>query len=156
MAGVMLFYLGGVFGAFMTLLIWSFFVAYGRIQKKGGRFRYRISAPKRKEVVIVEKECTNEQKVKFIINPITNAGNPAPLDGAISISQQSGDASYEMIDDRSFWLISGINPGDSAFLVSGDADLGAGVENISEVIILKVAGAKAANLGIVAEDPVLK
>jgi hypothetical protein len=146
-------FLGMLAGASLAVVIWSFFLAY---KHKGGRFRYRISAPKRKEVVIVEKECTNEQKVRFVINPITNAGNPAALDGAIAIIQQSGDASYEMIDDRSFWLISGINPGDSAFLVSGDADLGVGVENISEVIILKVAGAKAANLGIVAEDPVLK
>jgi len=104
----------------------------------------------------LELNCTNEEKIKVTVNPVTLAGTPVALDGPVVAVVQSGDGTVEMVDDKSFFLVSGANPGDTAYLVSGDADLGSGVQNISDTIVLKVAGALAANLGLVAEAPILK
>lgn len=122
-------------------------------------FNWKIGRPqlkKRREGIMIEIGCTNEEKVPVSISPVTLAGNPVALDGAIQVTVQSGDGSVEMVDSTSFFVVSGLNPGDTAFLVSGDADLGAGVETISDVILLHVAGAKASNLGMVAGPAVLK
>jgi hypothetical protein len=106
--------------------------------------------------IVLELTCTNEQKVPITVAPVTAAGTPASLDGAVSVSVQSGDGTVEMIDDASFYVVSGPDPGDTAYLVSGDADLGDGVETISDIVTLRVAGAKAESLGLVAGAAVPK
>lgn len=120
--------------------------------KGKGRFYYRFGLSKRKQTnggnVMVEIGLTNEEKVLVTVSPTTHSGKPALLDGAVKVEVQSGDGTATQVDDKSFYLNSGENPGDTAFIVSADADLGAGIELISEVIVLHVAGAKAANLGI--------
>jgi hypothetical protein len=104
----------------------------------------------------LEVSITNEQKIPISVKPVTLAGKPAQLDGPIAVSVVSGESTFQMVDDRSFFLISGDNPGDTTFLVEGDADLGEGTEEVQDTIILHVAGARAANLGMVAGDPVNK
>ena len=99
---------------------------------------------------------TNEQKVPFSINPTTLTGAVAQLDGPIAVSIVSGEGTVEMIDDRNFFVVSGSNPGDTAYLVEGDADLGAGVETIQDMIVYHVEGAKATNLGMSAGAAVPK
>jgi len=122
-----------------------------------GRFAYSIGMPIRKGGdIVLELTCTNEQKVPITVAPVTAAGTPASLDGAVSVSVQSGDGTVEMIDDASFYVVSGPDPGDTAYLVSGDADLGDGVETISDIVTLRVAGAKAESLGLVAGAAVPK
>jgi len=105
---------------------------------------------------MLEVTCTNEQKIKITANPVTATGKLVALDGALSILVQSGDGNILMEGDNAFWVISGDNPGDTTYLVSGDADLGDGVETISDIVILHVEGAKAVNLGLYAEAPVPK
>lgn len=100
--------------------------------------------------------CTNEEKIKVTVNPVTPGGSPVALDGPIGVSVQSGEGTVQLVDDNSFYVISGNNPGDTAFLVSGDADLGTGVETVSDIVLLHVAGAKAASLGMTAGTPELK
>ena len=125
--------------------------------RKRLRFAYRIGRTRRKKgVPMLELICTNEEKIHVTVNPVTTAGQPCSLDGPIAIVTQSGDGSFATDGDLSFWLISGDNPGDTTFIVSGDADLGTGTETISEIIVLHVSGAKAKNLGLVAESPVPK
>lgn len=124
-----------------------------------GRFRYAIGLPILKEKggdSVLELSCTNEQKVPITVNPVTATGNPVALDGPVSVSVQSGAGAVEMIDDRSFCVVSGDQPGDTVFLVSGDADLGEGIETISDLITLHVEGAKAQSLGLVAGEAVPK
>jgi hypothetical protein len=105
----------------------------------------------------MEISITNEQKVNVRLEPVTSTGKPARLDGVPTWSVQSGDATVEAASDGlSAFLISSDNPGDTAFLVSADADLGEGVVTISDVVTLKVAGAQADNLGIAADAPVAK
>lgn len=122
------------------------------------RFNLKIERPqsKRSENIMLELTCTNEEKIKITVNPVTTAGKPTPLDGAIAVSIQGGDGTVALIDNNSFYVISGDNPGDTSFLVSGDTDLGEGIETISDIILLHVLGAKASSLGLVAGAPELK
>lgn len=105
----------------------------------------------------LEINCTNEEKILVKVNPTTTTLKPAPLDGSIAVEVQAGDGTFEVQGDgKSFFAVSGDNPGDTTYLVSGDADIGSGVETISDLVILHVAGARAANLGITADAPVPK
>jgi len=112
---------------------------------------------------MLEVSCTNEEKVKIGLSPVTPGGKPVPLDGPIALSVQSGDGTAAQVDKdgnplpaNEFYAVSGDNPGDTTILVSADADLGAGVETISDIVLLHVAGAKAQSLGLSAGSPELK
>ena len=102
---------------------------------------------------MLEITCTNEEKVKVTVNPVTSTGKPVELDGPIVVEVQSGDGVMAFVDDTSFYVISGDNPGDTAYLVSGDADLGEGVVTVSDIVMLHVEGAMAKSLGLVAGAP---
>ncbi len=100
---------------------------------------------------------TNEQKVTVTLKPVTNAGKPAKLDGAPAWTVVSGDSTVvAAADGLSASLVSSDTPGDTTYLVDGDADLGSGVESVQDTITLTVIGANAANLGLVASAPELK
>jgi len=105
---------------------------------------------------MIELSCTVEEKIKVTVNPVTPGGVPATLDGPIQASVQSGNGTVALVDEDSFFVISGDLPGDTTFLVSGDADLGAGVQTISDTVLLHAVEAKASNLGLTSELPVLK
>lgn len=59
-------------------------------------------------------------------------------------------------DGRGALLVSADDPGDTEIIVKADADLGEGVEEISDIIKLSVIGATAKNLGLSASAPELK
>lgn len=96
----------------------------------------------------LEVTITNEQKVRLTAVPVTATGNPAPLDGPVSFSVISGDSTVNVLDNLTAELVSGVTPGDTTYLVEADADLGAGVETISDTVLMHVEGARAANLGL--------
>jgi hypothetical protein len=92
---------------------------------------------------------TNEQKIKVTLTPVTDTGKPAKLDGKPSWSVISGNSQVEVAEDGlSAFLISADDPGDTQFLIKADANLGEGVEEISDIIDLTVQGATAKNLGV--------
>lgn len=95
--------------------------------------------------------CTNEQKITITAAPKTATGKPASLDGPLTITVQSGDGLVEQdpATPLQFKAVSGDALGDTVYLVEGDADLGAGVETISDLVTLTVSSAKAANFGLV-------
>lgn len=105
---------------------------------------------------MLELKITNEQKIKLTVAPTTAAGKPAELDGDVKFTVESGTSAVERIDARSAYLISSDTPGDTVIIVEADADLGEGVETISDVVKLTVEGARAANLGLVAGTPETK
>lgn len=105
---------------------------------------------------MLEIKITNEQKIAVSVNPVTATGNPAALDGAVEFAIESGDCTIEVIDERSAFIVSGSNPGDSVVIVKADADLGEGVELIQDIIKVTVEGAKAASLGLTVGKPVAK
>lgn len=97
---------------------------------------------------------TTEQKIAVALAPKTAAGNPATVDGPPTWSVVSGFATINVSPDGlSAELISSDSPGQSQFLINADADLGAGVENLQDVITLNVEGAKATSLGLTHGDP---
>ena len=122
-------------------------------------FEWSISVkPKpRKQTTMLEITITNEQQVNVTLHPVTSTGRPAQVDGAPTWTVQSGNSTVTAAaDGLSADLISSDTPGDTEILVEADADLGQGVVPISDIIRLSVAGAQAANLGLVAGDPTPK
>lgn len=106
---------------------------------------------------MLETSCTNEEKVKVTLNPVTETGKPAQLDGAPTWEVVTGNATVQpAADGMSADLISADDPGDTDFLIKADADLGSGVIEISDIVRLHVTHANAANLGLSAGDPVAK
>lgn len=102
----------------------------------------------------MEIKITNEQKVKVTLTPKTDTGKPASLDGVPTWQILSGNSSIEVADDGlSATLISGDDPGDTEVIVKADADLGEGVEELSDVLKLSVVGATAKNLGLTVGTP---
>lgn len=97
--------------------------------------------------------CTTAEKILVTVNPTTQSGAPAQLDGPVGVEVTSGDATFEMVDDRSFFVVSSDLPGPSTYVVTGDADLGAGVVAIADSINFNVAGELASNLGLSAGAP---
>jgi hypothetical protein len=114
------------------------------------RFGFKIGVPQGKNKRMpVEISITNEQKVKATLTPVTDTGKPAKLDGAPAWAVISGNSQVVVAEDGlSADLISSDDPGDTVILVKADADVGEGVEEISDTITLKVVGATAKNLGV--------
>jgi hypothetical protein len=120
-------------------------------------FSYRVGRPTRKERIMLELSCTNEEKVPITITPVTSTGKLSKIQSAsLVVTAQNGYGTVELIDDSSFYVVSGDDPGDTEYLVSGDADLGEGVITISDIVLLRVAGASAAYLGLSAGTAVPK
>jgi len=105
----------------------------------------------------MEIKITNEQQVRVKLAPKTDSGKPATLDGAPSWTTISGSSQVVVDEDGlGALLVSGDDPGDTEIIVKADADLGDGVEEISDIIKLSVVGATAKNLGLTAGTPELK
>lgn len=128
--------------------------------KKSVRFGYKIgmAQPKQKETQMVEQDITNEQKIKFTLNPVTETGKPAQLEaGSLKWDVIAGGDNATNLavseDGMSAYVISNDTPGDIDVRVSADADLGEGVEEISDLIRVHVLGARARNLGLVKGEP---
>jgi hypothetical protein len=100
---------------------------------------------------------TNEQKVPVTLTPVTDSGKPAKLDGSPAWTIISGNSQVVVAGDgMSAELVSADDPGDTEILIKADADLGAGVTEISDTIRLSVIGATAQNLGLTVGTPVPK
>lgn len=97
---------------------------------------------------------TNEQKVLITLAPVTEAGNPAPIDGVPVWEVLSGDATIEPSEDGlSCTLISG-EVGNSQIQVSADADMDEDeVRTLTDIIDLVVVSAEASTLGLVIGQP---
>lgn len=103
---------------------------------------------------MIEVTITNEQKVKATVAPKTASGKPAKIDGTPTWTVVTGEATIEESEDGlSAFLISGDTPGFSEIAVKADADIGEGVEEISQLILLTVEGAKATALGVTLGQP---
>ncbi len=79
------------------------------------------------------------------------------LDGPPRWSVQSGEGTVVAAEDGlSATIFSSDKPGDTVILIEADADLGEGVENLSDVIRLTTEGARAKSLGLTGDAPELK
>lgn len=128
------------------------FFLRGRSRKRIVRFQWTVgpvTTKKGKAEQMIEVRLTNEQKVRVSLTPVTGTGKPAAIDGKPSWTVSSGDSTVEVAEDGlSAMLVSSDTPGETMVVVEADADLGDGVENISDAIKLTVEGAKAVSLGL--------
>ncbi len=125
------------------------------------RFHWAVglvqTKPSKENNMPLEIKITNEQQIKVTLTPKTDTGKPAKLDGKPTWEIVSGNSTATVSDDGlSAVLVSSDDPGDTEFLVKADADLGDGVEEISDVVKLSVVGATAKNLGLTAGTPEAK
>ncbi len=157
--------IGMVIGMMILLVLFLLWNVSSRKQATG--FNWSVSPPVNKNGTakkhMLELKITNEQKIKVAINPKTLTDKPAEIDGRATFTVISGQATIGdalnedgTINMKGAFLISGDEPGDSEILVEADADLGEGVETISDIIKLTVLGARAASLGLTAEAAVAK
>jgi hypothetical protein len=95
---------------------------------------------------------TDEEQVNVSVAPTTTSGRPARLDGALTVTVVDGDGTVlqDPASPLAFKAVSGPGPGITHYLVSGDADLGAGVVEVQDTVTYTVTGVQAANLGLVA------
>ncbi len=145
---------------FMKIIIKTLNIILGDRRPKG-RFNFRIGHPQCKENKSMELTITNTQKVTIDINPVTDETppRPAPLEeGKTTLEVQGDGTSTGTVSDdgKSITLVSSDEPSITQFLLSGDADIGDGVETIQELIILNVVGAKAKSFGLSARAPEAK
>jgi hypothetical protein len=101
---------------------------------------------------------SNEEKVLVTATPRTASGKPAQVDGPLTISVQSGEGTFtqDAASPLSFFAVSGDNGGDTVYNVSADADLGAGVVEITDTVTLTVTSATAVSFGLTSSAPVPK
>lgn len=119
-------------------------------------FAFGLPTNKERKPMPAEITLTNEQKVKVTLAPVTATGKPAQLDpnNKPTWTVVSGEATVQVADDGlSATIFSPDVPGDSQVLVEADADLGEGVETISDIVSVKTIGARAANLGLQVGTP---
>lgn len=100
--------------------------------------------------------CSNEEKVLAAVSYTTSRGLPAIVDGPTLVEVLSGDGTVEPVDAHRFYLVSGAVPGDTVYAISADADLGDGIQTITDAITLTVSNAQAAAFGVTFGVPVPK
>lgn len=105
----------------------------------------------------LELKITTEQQIRVTLAPKTQAGKDAQLDGAPSWVVTTGNSQVVIADDGlSALIVSSNQPGETQILVTADANLGTGedeVETISDTIKVTVGSPSAASLGLVAGQP---
>lgn len=143
-------------GAILKVIREKFSGCEGR---RTGSFAYKIGQPKTKKKAhpMLELKISNEQQIKVTLTPKTDTGKPAKLDGKPTWEVISGNSTVTVADDGlSADLVSSDDPGDTEVMVKADADIGDGVEEISDIVKLSVVGAMAKNLGLAAGQPTPK
>lgn len=95
------------------------------------------------------------QKARVTASPTTLSGLTASLDGPLAGAVVSGDATVEPGNSNLDLVIRpGVTLGDVVVRISGDADLGAGVVLLEDLVTVHVVAELAANLGLgVAAEP---
>jgi hypothetical protein len=99
---------------------------------------------------------TNEEKIVVTAAPVTATGKPASVDGDVLFVVSAGTCTINRLSPTSVEVVSGDVAGDSTVDVSADADLGAGVVTITDVVTAHVNAALATGLGLSAAVPVPK
>ena len=128
-------------------------------QRLLGYFNYSVETrpkPKTKDCMLTVN-LTTEEQVNVKLTPVTPRGKPAKVDGVPEWQVISGNATLTpAADGLSCVIVSGDDPGTTEVAVKADADLGEGVEEISDFIEAVVGGVKAISLGLIADAPTPK
>lgn len=126
-------------------------------KRKKVHFTYSVEvSEKRKVSMPLQIKINDEQKVNVTLKPVTPKGKPVAVQNP-QWSVVDGDSTLVVgADGMSADLVSADTPGITNYLVSADADLGEGVDTISDTIALTVVDPQATSLGLSAGAPVDK
>jgi hypothetical protein len=118
---------------------------------------FAFGLPVTKEKMPATVSITTEQKVPVKLNITTETGKPAKVDGKPTWEIITGNATVNVAEDGlSAEVVSSDDPGDTQILVKADANLGEGIEEISDILEVSVIGASAKNMGLQVGTPVPK
>lgn len=93
---------------------------------------------------------TNEEQVPVTAAPVTASGRPAQVDGPLTVTVQSGSGTFTQ-DAATPLVVTFVSEdvaGQTVYSVSADADLGAGVVSISDIVTYDYTSAAAASFGL--------
>lgn len=96
------------------------------------------------------------QKQHVVLHPATSTGSAASVDGAPVWTVVSGAGTVVAdADGLGAFLLSTdtVDGVDTVFMVSADADLGAGVTDLQDTITVTTVNAQATSLGLTADAP---
>lgn len=98
---------------------------------------------------------TSSQQVGIRVNPTDKKGNPAPLDGnAQFASTDDGIATVAAGSDGLSAVVKATGKiGACQIIVTGDADLGEGIQTLQGVLDVNVIAGQAASFGITTDVP---
>ena len=96
----------------------------------------------------MQVQSTTEFNYRIGISPVTAAGKPAPIQPDSVVITATGGGSFIIEGDGKILLQSEAIAGMTAYQISADADLGEGVETISDVIDYTYTDPKATSLGL--------
>lgn len=130
-------------------------------QKPGkGSFAYTVGPTERKETRMpLTVQTSNEERMKITLAPLTPGQRPAQIQpGSLTVTVVQGNSTTTPVDDNSFYVVShDATPDpdtiDTVYSISADADLGEGVEEITDTVTYHVTGVKASTLGLTAGTP---
>jgi hypothetical protein len=92
---------------------------------------------------------TTEEKVTGVtFSPTKKNGQPAQLDGRPTVTVESGNGTFDDAGGDLPEFLSGDTSDTTVFRITGDADLGAGVVEISDTVTLIASDPLAENLGL--------
>lgn len=125
---------------------------------RGPRFRITaaIEDDAAEETIMLTIDCpisaAKPRRVHLALAPIDDDGNPATLDGAITATVTDGTGTAEVqADGTVFVRPAGAEAGASCTVkLSGDADLGTGVEPVEDSVTVAWTHLRAKNLGLTA------
>ena len=100
---------------------------------------------------------TDEQEVELSVAPVTAAGNPATVDGAVTwVSSDESIATVASTGPTTALVRNTGALGTAQIAATADADLGAGVRSIMATLDIQVVAAEAVSVGISAGAPRIK
>lgn len=101
----------------------------------------------------MDLSINTSQKINVRVQPKTGGGQDARLDGPVTFTVESGDATVQQdADGLGAYIISGA-AGPSVIRVRGDADLTGGERLIEDVVNLTVTDTEAETLNLQAGTP---
>jgi len=101
---------------------------------------------------------TNTEKKRVVLNPKGKGNKTAKLDGVPTWTVTAGKCTLDVAPDglSAFVISADDDAGVSSITIEADADLGAGVKNISDFVEATVTGEAAESLGLTDEPAVPK
>lgn len=104
---------------------------------------------------VTSMDMRDDQRVSLSISITDNKGKPASVDG-VPVWASSDETVITVMDagvDGMSAVVTGVAPGTARVVVTADADLGTGVENLTGVLDFNITGGKAAAINVTAGTP---